>query len=60
MKRKPLPGSTGDDIKTERLRLSGGIELSFTTAGEASRPALLLLHGTPNSARLFRAVVPAL
>ncbi|CAN7726787.1 alpha/beta hydrolase [Variovorax paradoxus] len=58
--RKPLPGSTGDAMKTERLRLSSGTELAFTTAGEASRPALLLLHGTPNSARLFRAVVPAL
>lgn len=43
-----------------RLRLSGGTELSFTTAGEASKPAVLLLHGTPNSARMFREVVPAL
>jgi pimeloyl-ACP methyl ester carboxylesterase len=47
-------------MKTQRLRLSGGTELSFTTAGEPSSPALLLLHGTPNSARLFRPVVPAL
>lgn len=60
LKRTPLPGSTGNAMKTERLRLSSGTELSFTTAGEASGPALLLLHGTPNSARLFRAVVPAL
>lgn len=44
----------------ERLRLSGGTELAFTTAGEASRPAVLLLHGTPNSSRMFREVVPAL
>jgi pimeloyl-ACP methyl ester carboxylesterase len=40
--------------------LSGGTELSFITAGEASRPAVLLLHGTPNSARMFREVMPAL
>ncbi len=44
----------------ERFRLSGGTELAFTTAGIASNPALLLLHGTPNSSRLFRDVVPAL
>ncbi|WP_310320565.1 alpha/beta hydrolase [Hydrogenophaga palleronii] len=44
----------------QRFRLSGGAELSFITAGEASRPAMLLLHGTPNSAGMFRQVVPAL
>ena len=44
----------------ERLRLSGGAELAFTTAGDASGPAVLLLHGTPNSSRMFREVVPAL
>lgn len=44
----------------DRLRLSGGTELAFTTAGEASKPAVLLLHGTPNSSRMFRRVLPAL
>lgn len=44
----------------QRLRLSGGTELSFITAGEASAPALLLLHGFPSSARTFREVVPGL
>jgi pimeloyl-ACP methyl ester carboxylesterase len=44
----------------QRLRLSGGSELSFITAGEASRPAVLLLHGFPSSARMFRDVVRAL
>jgi pimeloyl-ACP methyl ester carboxylesterase len=43
-----------------RLRLSGGTELSFIAAGEASKPAVLLLHGTPNTARMFREVLPAL
>jgi pimeloyl-ACP methyl ester carboxylesterase len=37
----------------QRLRLSGGTELSFITAGEASRPVVLLLHGFPNAARMF-------
>jgi pimeloyl-ACP methyl ester carboxylesterase len=44
----------------QRLRLSGGTELSFFMAGDSSTPAVLLLHGTPNSARMFREVVPAL
>jgi pimeloyl-ACP methyl ester carboxylesterase len=43
-----------------RLKLSGGTELSFLTAGNESDPAVLLLHGTPNSARGFRGVIPAL
>jgi pimeloyl-ACP methyl ester carboxylesterase len=44
----------------QRLRLSGGTELSFITAGEASNPAVLLLHGSPSSARMFRDVIPEL
>jgi len=52
--RNPAPATR------QRLRLSGGTELSFITAGETSRPTVLLLHGTPNSARMFREVVPAL
>jgi pimeloyl-ACP methyl ester carboxylesterase len=44
----------------QRLRLSGGTELSFITAGDASRPAVLLLHGFPGSAGYFREVVPEL
>ena len=44
----------------QRLRLSSGTELSFITAGEASKPAVLLPHGTPNSARMFWEVAPAL
>jgi pimeloyl-ACP methyl ester carboxylesterase len=44
----------------QRLRLSGGTELSLITAGEPSRPAVLLLHGFPSSARTFREVVPEL
>jgi pimeloyl-ACP methyl ester carboxylesterase len=44
----------------QRLRLSGGTELSYFTAGDASKPALLLLHGFPTSAQTFRDVVPEL
>jgi pimeloyl-ACP methyl ester carboxylesterase len=48
------------DLARQRLRLSGGTELSFVTAGEASMPAVLLLHGFPGSADYFRDVVPLL
>src|SRR5688572_2050401 len=44
----------------QRLRLSSGSELSFLTAGELSKPAVLLLHGTPQSARYFRNIMPEL
>jgi pimeloyl-ACP methyl ester carboxylesterase len=44
----------------QRLQLSGGTELSFITAGEAAKPAVLLLHGSPSSARMFRDVIPEL
>jgi pimeloyl-ACP methyl ester carboxylesterase len=45
-------------IMQRRLRLSGGTELSFVTAGDASRQAILLLHGFPSSSRTFRDVIP--
>lgn len=44
----------------QRLRLSGGSELAFTTAGDPSNPGLLLIHGMPNSSRMFRDVIPPL
>ena len=44
----------------QRFRLSGGTELSFITAGDASKPAVLLLHGFPGSADYFREIVPEL
>lgn len=46
--------------KRQRLRLSTGTELSFLTAGEPSKSAVLLLHGTPHSSQYFRDVIPAL
>ncbi len=55
----PTPGTTYPP-RRQRLRLSGGTELSFITAGEASCPAVLLLHGFPSSSRSFREIVPAL
>lgn len=43
-----------------RLRLSGGTKLAFVAEGDASRPAVLLLHGYASSSRTFRDVIPAL
>lgn len=62
---RPTAPSTGG-LKTKgmptrhRFRLSFGPELSYIAAGDPSRPAVVLLHGFPNSARMFREVVPAL
>ncbi|MBS3647517.1 alpha/beta hydrolase [Pseudaminobacter sp. 19-2017] len=44
----------------QSIRLSGGTELSFITAGAVSNPSVLLLHGFPSSARTFREVIPVL
>jgi pimeloyl-ACP methyl ester carboxylesterase len=44
----------------QRLRLAGGTELSFLTAGDPAAPAVVLLHGSPSSARMFRDVIPDL
>jgi pimeloyl-ACP methyl ester carboxylesterase len=44
----------------QRLRLSGGTEVAYIAAGDPSRPAVLLLHGSPSSAQMFREVVPQL
>jgi pimeloyl-ACP methyl ester carboxylesterase len=43
-----------------QMRLSGGTMLSYVTAGDPSNPAVLLLHGVPNSASNFRDVIPGL
>lgn len=37
--------------KRKLLQLSGGTDRSFITAGDASKPALLLLHAFPSSSR---------
>lgn len=47
-------------LNRQRLGLSGGTELSFVTAGDASKPAALFLHGFPGSADYFREIVPEL
>jgi pimeloyl-ACP methyl ester carboxylesterase len=43
-----------------RVRLSSGGEVAVRTAGDASKPALVLLHGFPSSSRTFRDVIAPL
>lgn len=38
------------------LKLSGGSQLSFVTAGDPRRPAVVLIHGFPSSANTFREI----
>jgi pimeloyl-ACP methyl ester carboxylesterase len=47
-------------MKRQQLRLSGGSELFFITAGDPSSPPVLLLHGFPSSVRTFRYLIPEL
>jgi pimeloyl-ACP methyl ester carboxylesterase len=59
----PCPDGKRDSdmsLPQRRMRLSGGTEISYVTAGDPSNPAVLLLHGFPSSARTFRHVIPGL
>lgn len=47
-------------IRRRQFHLSGGQKLSYLTAGDPSRPAVLLLHGFPNSSEMFRGIAPEL
>src|SRR5690606_31192488 len=55
----PVPPE-GWRMEIQRLRLSGGGTIAYRSAGDPARPALLLLHGTPNSSRMFLGVMPRL
>lgn len=44
----------------QKIRLDHGIDLAFRTAGDPSRPALVLIHGFPSSSATFRAVMEPL
>jgi pimeloyl-ACP methyl ester carboxylesterase len=46
-----------DKTARRRLRLSGGGELAYVTAGDPSNPGLLLLHGYASSSDTFRDVI---
>ncbi|MDQ0643135.1 alpha/beta fold hydrolase [Microbacterium murale] len=47
-------------IRRRQFRLSGGETLSYLAGGDPSRPAVLLLHGFPNSSEMFREIAQEL
>ncbi|HJU39846.1 MAG TPA: alpha/beta hydrolase [Tahibacter sp.] len=47
-------------LARQRIQLSGGTDLAYVAAGDSSDIAVLLLHGIPSSADVFRGVVDAL
>lgn len=47
-------------MQRSALTLSSGTDLTYVTAGDAERPAVLLIHGFPSSANTFRDIVPTL
>ncbi|WP_394828047.1 alpha/beta fold hydrolase [Pendulispora albinea] len=49
-----------NSLNRKRMRVSAGVDLSFVTAGDPTYPAVLLLHGLPNSASGFRDIIPTL
>jgi pimeloyl-ACP methyl ester carboxylesterase len=46
--------------QVRRVPLSTGVNLNVALAGEATRPAVILLHGFPESHRTWREIVPRL
>lgn len=47
-------------IEQRRIALSTGVTLNVATVGDPARPAVILLHGFPESHRTWRALAPRL
>ncbi|WP_423604536.1 alpha/beta fold hydrolase [Sphingomonas sp. MS122] len=48
------------DFELQRIALPTGVELDVATAGDPAAPAIILLHGFPESHRTWRHQIPAL
>jgi len=48
------------DFNLQRISLPTGVELDVAVAGDPARPAIILLHGFPESHRTWRDVIPGL
>lgn len=48
------------DFELQRVALPTGVELDVATAGDPAAPAIILLHGFPESHRTWRHQIPAL
>ena len=47
-------------VRNARVQLSTGVTLNVATAGDPARPAVILLHGFPESHRTWRDLAPLL
>jgi pimeloyl-ACP methyl ester carboxylesterase len=47
-------------VRNARVQLATGVTLNVATAGDPARPAVILLHGFPESHRTWRQLVPLL
>jgi pimeloyl-ACP methyl ester carboxylesterase len=47
-------------VQNARVQLSTGVTLNIATAGDPAKPAVILLHGFPESHRTWRDLVPLL
>lgn len=47
-------------FELQRIALSTGVELDVATAGDPAAPAIILLHGFPESHRTWRHQIPEL
>ena len=50
----------GQDFERQRIALPTGVELDIAVAGTPGDPAIILLHGFPESHRTWRHQIPAL
>jgi pimeloyl-ACP methyl ester carboxylesterase len=49
--------AVNNEPSSRHFRLSGGVRMHFREAGIPGQPAVLLLHGFPNSSRMFREIL---
>jgi pimeloyl-ACP methyl ester carboxylesterase len=54
------PSPTGEGFSFRRIGLTTGVTLNVALAGDPSKPAVILLHGFPESHRTWRELAPRL
>ncbi len=54
-----MPNSDNSKFTEQDIAIDG-VSLHVTLAGDAAAPGLLLLHGMPNSSRMFQPIIPTL
>ena len=54
-----IADSSGTDARYRSLEIQG-IDIAYREAGEATNPAIVLLHGFPTSSHMYRELIPKL